>query len=356
MAAQAPLALSNGSISSTTAPGKIIAKRPPFYLEVTYFLSVWFYKGLIAVGLWAKDKFIAPPMPLLSHEIKIYDIRPNLQNRIFRPPSPSPGKLPLYLDVHGGGWCVGEPRADDDFCSFLARHFNMIVVAIDYHKSPTYKFPCAVDDVVAVAYALIKDESLNIDTSKIALGGFSAGGNIAFAAAQSDALRGKISALVGMYPALDLSETVQQKLENSHLAYDMLALSAGFLSSAYVPEGTNLRDPLISPAYAEPQDLAPKVYMIGAELDMLCFEAQRMAEDLVKVGGGEREIVELPGIEGWKQGSIRWETALGKEHAFTHVFKWTKEAERLRWEFCEAMFDRIGKWLMEEVWVKSDGS
>jgi acetyl esterase/lipase len=296
---------------------------------------------------------------LLQPEVKTYEIRPDLKNRIFRPQNSEVEELPLYLDVHGGGWAVADSETDDEICSFLAQNFNIIVVSIDYHKSPTYKYPYAVEDVTGIAQAVMNDESLNIDKNKVVLGGFSAGGNLAFAAAQTETLRGKLNGLVGFYPPLDLTESVEEKLNRRlrNAPSDILASSANFLDWAYVPAGTNRRDPLLSPRWAHPKDLPSHIYLVGAEYDMLCYEARQMAESLAKhsAAGCERtSIPTLPDKDGWQQGGVRWECARGKQHAFTHIVKrGRKERDRVR--FCKEMYSRVGYWLTEEVYNEQGG-
>jgi acetyl esterase/lipase len=295
---------------------------------------------------------------LLRPEVKTYDVRPRLKNRIFLPEISQNEQLPLYIDVHGGGWAVADPETDDEFCSFLAQSFNIIVVSVNYHKSPTYKFPHAVEDVAAIAAAVMKDESLNINRNKVVMGGFSAGGNLAFAAAQTDNLRGKLSALVGFYPALDLTESLSQKLSHRprNSPCDILASSVHFLDWAYVPEGKDRRDPLLSPRWASPKDLPSYVYLVGAEYDMLCYEARQLAESLANCSATNFErtrIPTLPSGDGWQQGGIIWECARARDHAFTHIAKrGKKEKDRVR--FCQEMYSRVGSWLKEDVWARPD--
>jgi acetyl esterase/lipase len=243
MVAEAPLLTT--STSSTLNSQRIVSRTPPFYHRIAYFISLWAFITIFRLNLSAKRLLGIQKNGMLKAEVKMYDVRPDLGNRIFRPPSSADVKLPLYLDVHGGGWAVADPETDDEFCSFLAQKFNIIVVSINYHKSPRYKFPYAVLDVAAIARAVIDDRSLNIDISKVVLGGFSAGGNLAFAAAQTESLRGQLSALIGFYPALDLTEDLVQKLSHrpTNSPHDILASSVHLLDWAYVPAGIDRRDP-----------------------------------------------------------------------------------------------------------------
>jgi acetyl esterase/lipase len=344
------------TMSISTTPDwehqKIISEPPPYYLRIAYFISVWSFKAAIAFALRVRRLFSRRPPDLLRPEVKSYPIRPFLWNRIFRPDGSGDEPLPLYLDVHGGGWAVADPETDDEFCSFIAQNFNIIVVSINYRKAPSWKFPYAVSDVAAIADAVIRDGSLNIDDTKVAMGGFSAGGNLAFAASQVESLRGRVYGLVGFCPCLDLTESLEEKLKRQpkEVGSDALESSANFLDWAYVPFGVNRRDPLLSPRWARREDLPQHVYLIGAEYDMLCHEANQMAESLADPEFERTIIPALSAEDGWKQGGIRWECMRGRLHAFTHVAMWgQKEIDRLK--VVQEMYCRVGVWLKEEVWA-----
>ncbi|KAI9764706.1 MAG: hypothetical protein M1840_008098 [Geoglossum simile] len=299
--------LSARSTSTTLGTEPIVSRPPPLHLRLAFFIGLWSFKAFFQLGLSASRLLTRRQRDLLQPEVKAYEIRPNLRNRIFRPDGSEDEELPLYLDIHGGGWAVADPETDDEFCSFLAQNFSLIVVSVDYHKSPIHKFPRAVEDIVAITQAVMDDESLNIDKNKVVLGGFSAGGNLAFAAAQMESLRGRLSGLVGFYPVLDLTEPLEEKLSRRPRVgpSDILASSARFLDWAYVPAGTDRRDPLLSPRWAHPKDLPSYAYLVGAEYDMLCYEARQMAESLSKYSAMDCERTSIPTLsegDGWQQG------------------------------------------------------
>ncbi len=164
----------------------------------------------------------------------------------------------MYFRCHGGGWAVADPQADEEFCSLLARNFNIVVVSVDCHKSPQSKFPVPVEDVAAIVDAVLSDESVNIDATKVAMGGFSAGANLAFAACQLPILKGRAHGLVGLYAPLNMKEPLEEKLERrpKEAGTDALASSAKFLDWAYVPYGADRNNPLLSPALAQKAHIA----------------------------------------------------------------------------------------------------
>ncbi|KAE8446635.1 hypothetical protein EG329_011828 [Mollisiaceae sp. DMI_Dod_QoI] len=354
------------SISDSEVGGHepIISPPPPIHLRVVYFLSIWTFKSLINTGLFLRRNLTRPPASQVRPIVKTYSIRPKLKNRIFFPPalnSPSSPndeqshKYPLYISIHGGGFAAASPDADDEFCSHICVKNNIIVAALDYRKSPTYKFPFAITDISELVSALLSDSSLPIDSSKVAIGGFSAGGNLAFAACQTEELRGKVSAVLGFYPALDMSESRETKEarrpKGSDVPRDEVGWSAEFLDWGYVPPGQDRRDPLLSPRFAKKSELPKYVYLSGAEWDMLCWEAEDTAKSLV-VDGEERMDVKGEGWDGWMQGGVRWECFRKRKHAFTHVKEWGRAREQERVKIVEELYDRVGKWLRNEVWIE----
>jgi len=343
------------AMPSDETDSRIIMPPPPKHVYVAYFISIWVFKAIIKVALGTKRVFHGPPASQKPTLVKSYGVRPMLKNRVFLPPSPQPNEyFPLFLDVHGGGFAVGGPEDDDEFCSFLATQFRILVVALDYRKSPRNRFPCQVEDVASVVRAVIADSTLPIDTKKIVIGGFSAGGNLGFAVSQMEGLHGRINGVVGFYPALDLSEHIADKvlLSSQPKKTDSFARSLHFLNWGYVPGGVDRKNPLLSPIWA-PRNALPKyAYLIGAENDILCREANIMAENLA---GLERNKIgsKIPGVrraDGWQEGTIRWECIRDRSHAFTHVSQ-NGRKERVRQMVCKQLYIRVGEWLVEQVWA-----
>ncbi|KAG9237925.1 Alpha/Beta hydrolase protein [Amylocarpus encephaloides] len=347
-----PLVSSAKSQQDVPKKSPLIFPPPPLHVRIAYTVSVWSFKAFIATALFIRRRFTPNTFPPLQPTTKIYPIRPTLKNRIFIPPNLVENeKLPLYLDVHGGGWAIGDPDTDDEFCSYMALTFRITVVSIDYHKAPTYKFPAGVHDVGAIVQAVLDDNELPIDHSKVVMGGFSAGGNLVFAACQLSGLQNRVKALVGFYSPLDSSEDLNDKLARrpKDAPPDELATSARFLDWAYVPENQNRLDPLLSPTFAKRKDLPKCVYLIGAEYDCLCYEAKVMVEKLVDPEKRREEIDGKDG-KGWRQGGVMWEIARGKSHAFTHVVQVTRAGEKERERSAKAFYLRVGTWLRDDVW------
>jgi acetyl esterase/lipase len=157
--------------------------------------------------------------------------------------------LPLYIDLHAGGHVLLDAQFDDEFCSTFANKFNVIIASIEYSTAPESKFPEPTKDVVAITQAILEDETLPIDKSRVVLGGFSAGGNLNLSAAQMPELKGKIKGIVSWYPVLDftLSPAEKQSSRPYRNPKDMDDLKdwGPIWEWTYAKRGQDLRDPLL---------------------------------------------------------------------------------------------------------------
>jgi acetyl esterase/lipase len=221
---------------------------------------------------------------------------------------------------------------------------------LDYSKSPGHIFPTAVHDIIALAHAVIADKSLPIDISRVAIGGFSAGGCLAMAAAQASDLRGKFQAVLGWYPVLDLSTTMTQKLARRSYAYkgqkDSLEDIWGGMEWGYLRdlEDGARKNPLVSPLFARKQDLPPFVYLVGAQWDALSSEVRDMAE---KLSGKSIPATTYEMEADYER--VRWEEVRNVEHGFTHVkgSNIDKESETQRVLLTQELYCRVGDWLKD---------
>lgn len=97
--------------------------------------------------------------------------------------------LPAVIYFHGGGWVIGEAKLFDTTARDLARFSGAVVLNVDYRRAPEHPFPAAADDALAVAEAVMRGDIADVDASRFAVAGDSAGGNLAAVTAQ--ALRGQ---------------------------------------------------------------------------------------------------------------------------------------------------------------------
>ncbi|THX27684.1 alpha/beta-hydrolase [Aureobasidium pullulans] len=289
---------------------------------------------------------------------KMYPIGARLTNEVWIPSSWKPGQsLPLYIDIHGGGFALGDPFHDDGWCNYLASKQNICVVSCDYRKSPGYFFPTQTNDLVEIITSILDDETLPVDKSKICIGGFSAGGNLSLSVAQDKQLQGKIKGLCLWYPSTDFSGKFKGIMRDGpDGSPDVLAKSGELFTYGYVPEGVDKTNPLLSPIYADRSILPEKMLFIGAEYDVLCNEALEAAKlfaasENAETVSGNVEEDDRQGVESWRKGGVWWEMVKGVQHGFNYIRKKEGGAERERERITEMAYDRAAAWLKREIYA-----
>jgi acetyl esterase/lipase len=329
----------------------------PRITRLRYLAFIFMTKGILQFG-WLFRKLlirlgrVARPSgrPTLS---KVYPSRPKLRHKVYFPKSYEAGEsLPLYINVHGGGFAFGSPEHDEEFCVFFSNHFKLLIVSISYSLTPWATFPEPTHDIAAVVGDILADPTLPIDHSRVALGGFSAGGNLALSACQLPELQGKIRAVIPWYAPVDWTVDYPDKLASRPYKrptdVDGLASVAPIFNNVYLRTGTDQRDPLLSIVYAERKALPEWIYAISAEYDMLADEARRLMAGLAglkELTEDEREAFERDG------GRLRWRLVKGAKHSFTHW--WLKKGANAiaTKPIAEKWFIDAGKWLTEQAFA-----
>ncbi|PSR77833.1 Alpha/Beta hydrolase protein [Coniella lustricola] len=289
----APEAATTDTSDILLAP-RLPLRRRVLYAVLAFVLQTFVIGPATTLRSWKQRRTPTDAVPTL---IKTYAARPRLPVSIFFPTSynqddhsQAQRRLPLLLSIHGGGFFVGEPSNNDAFNYHFAQQNRALVVALNYAKSPRNAFPGPILDLQVLIDAVLADATLtaHFDPAKVAITGFSAGGNLALAVSQIPAIRERITAgVVPFYPPVDFTKSTAAKaatrrykpaLGGSRGAEkDGLAGMAGFFDWAYMPAGQDLRDPLLSPYFADRAALPRRIWVIGCELDMLGHEAWRAA-------------------------------------------------------------------------------
>jgi acetyl esterase len=131
--------------------------------------------------------------------------------RLYRPIGTAASDvLPALIWYHGGGWLLGDLDSHDVPCRRFANAARCRVIAVDYRMAPEHAFPAAVDDCAAVTkYVFDNAASLGVDPSKVAVGGDSAGGNLAavMALMSRDGTLPPVAFQLLIYPATDMTMT-----------------------------------------------------------------------------------------------------------------------------------------------------
>ena len=130
--------------------------------------------------------------------------------RLYRGIGTDPAaKLPCLVYYHGGGWVIGDLDSHDVLCRRIANDAECSVLSVHYRLAPEHKFPAAYEDsVTAMHYAVKNSEQIGVDAAKVAVGGDSAGGNLAAAAALAARDAGiTLTNQILVYPVTDLAMT-----------------------------------------------------------------------------------------------------------------------------------------------------
>jgi acetyl esterase len=191
---------------------------------------------------------------------------------------------PLLVYFHGGGWIYGDLDSHDGLCRFLAEQAGVKVLSVAYRLAPEAPFPDAVDDCAA-AYAHIAAhaEDFGADPERLAVGGDSAGGNLAALIALDAAEKGlPLAFQLLIYPATDFSRTMPSQAQYG----EGLILTEEFMNLAadtYL-NGADEKDPRASVRFADvPAGVAP-AYVAIAGFDVLRDEGEAYAHKLQDVG------------------------------------------------------------------------
>ena len=207
----------------------------------------------------------------------------SLHARHYAPAEP-PGK-PLLVFFHGGGWVVGDLDTHDQPCRLLTRYADVHVLAIDYRLAPEHPFPAPVDDAVAAwEWAVKHADDLGADATRIAVGGDSAGGNLAAVVAQHARDTGTTApvAQLLLYPGTDASRDRPSKNLFAE-GYFLTRVQMDWYWDTY-SEGRDRTDPRLSPLCADSlEGLAPALVTTAA-FDPLRDEGEAYAAALREAG------------------------------------------------------------------------
>ena len=126
---------------------------------------------------------------------------------LYRPQQPMDKKLPVLFNMHGGAWIGGDAVLMESFCQMMADELPALVVNVNYRKADEKPFPYAMEEVAdAVCWMTDHAEEYGIDPMKMAVGGHSAGAQLAAGTSLMLKERGvKLAAQMLVYPAVDLS-------------------------------------------------------------------------------------------------------------------------------------------------------
>ena len=229
----------------------------------------------------------APPEVALVRELQASGPAGPIPLRLYRPMGSSDSALlPVLVYYHGGGWVIGDLDTHDSLCRALANEAGCAVVAVDYRLSPEHRFPAAVDDAIAATHWVRAHAAeLKLDASRLAVGGDSAGGNLAtvvsIAARDSGDLPIRFQLLI--YPGTDQRRGAPSHTTNGQ-GYLLTADTIAYFVGHYIPDTAQYQDWRASPLLHTDLSKLPPALVLTAGYDPLRDEGAAYAEALTAAG------------------------------------------------------------------------
>jgi acetyl esterase len=194
--------------------------------------------------------------------------------------------LPVLVYYHGGGWTIGDLDTHDVLCRELCNEAGVAVVAVDYRMGPEDPFPAAVDDCLAATYWVQRNaRELGVDPGRLAVGGDSAGGNLAavVAIAARDAGDLPIAYQLLIYPATDMRRGHPSHTTNGS-GYLLTTETISYYHDNYVAVPEHDLDWRASPLLRDDLSQLPPTLLLTAGFDPLRDEGLAYADRLVAAG------------------------------------------------------------------------
>ncbi len=231
----------------------------------------------------------APPAPEMAAVALMLVPGPAgvLPVRVYRPAGSGKTELlPALVFFHGGGWVIGDLDTHDVVCRQLSNGAHCMVFSVEYRLAPEVRFPGALDDCIAATnYITANAAQLGADAKRIAVGGDSAGGNLATVAclAARDARQPLPCFQLLIYPATDQRGGFPSHERNAD-GYLLTRKLMNYFRGHYLPEEVDWLDWRASPLLASSLAGVPPAHVLTAGYDPLVDEGRAYADRLASEG------------------------------------------------------------------------
>ncbi len=233
---------------------------------------------------YLERRFFTQPEPPAIGEVRDLRTAGGVPLRLYRPASA--GVKPVLVYFHGGGWTIGDLDTHDVLCRQLCAAADVAVVAVDYRLGPEARFPAAVDDCVAATrWVQSQAAALGLDAARLAVGGDSAGGNLAAVVAITLRDAGDVAPAYQLliYPATDQRAVAPSHSVNGQ-GYLLTADSVAYYRGHYFASESDWTDWRASPLLAADLSRLPPALVLTAGFDPLRDEGRQYADALSAAG------------------------------------------------------------------------
>jgi acetyl esterase len=228
---------------------------------------------------------LGPAEPVAKmHDRRVPGPAGEIPIRVYLPEGDEP--LPVLVYYHGGGWVIGSIATHDPTCRQIANAAGCMVVSVDYRLAPEHKYPAAVDDAYAATEWVFENaQDPGADRRRVAVGGDSAGGNLAAAVCLMARDRGSFRPVlqVLIYPILDYNFNTPSYGENAE-GYLLTRATMEWFWACYLERAEDGWHPYASPLRAEDLEGLPAALVMTAEYDPLRDEGEAYAARLRAAG------------------------------------------------------------------------
>lgn len=234
----------------------------------------------------ARRTFTQPDAPEVGRVQDLYFSHSgvDIPVRVYHPPGVTPA-LPALVYLHGGGWTIGDLDTHDVLCRMLCLQAAGVVVLVDYRMGPEHKFPAAYEDAVAAwQWVASQAQALGVDPTRIAMGGDSAGGNLAAAACLGLREQGLTPVMqLLIYPSTLMAPETASYQTNGQ-GYMLTRESMAWYSGHYLRGPQDAQDWRASPQLAASHAHLPPAFVLTAGFDPLRDEGLMYADALSQAG------------------------------------------------------------------------
>lgn len=235
---------------------------------------------------YLERRFFTQPEPPVVGEVQALQSAGGVPLRLYRPPQAANTPLAALVYFHGGGWTIGDLDTHDVLCRQFCVGAGIVVISVDYRLAPEHRFPAAADDCIeATRWVMQQAAALGIDATRVAVGGDSAGGNLAavVSLAQREAGGPIPAAQLLIYPATDMRLQTASHRDNAQ-GYLLTADSVDYYQGHYAPEMVQRLDWRASPLLAASHAKLPPAFVLTAGFDPLRDEGRLYADRLSAAG------------------------------------------------------------------------
>ncbi len=245
-----------------------------------------------ARSAYLERRFYSQPEPPAVAQVHDLQTAGGVPLRLYRPwGADAAAALPALVYFHGGGWTMGDLDTHDVLCRQLCNGAGVVVVAVHYRMGPEHRFPAAVDDCIeATRWVQSQATDLALDATRLAVGGDSAGGNLAAVVAlalRDAAAVPPLAFQLLIYPATDMRATAASHQRNGQ-GYVLTTDTVNYFRGHYMGTDTQAQaawsDWRASPLLAASHGGLPPALVLTAGYDPLVDEGRQYADALSAAG------------------------------------------------------------------------